>query len=75
MALGRADQKALLYNDNWIYKEDDCHFDFTVGNYLLAKGCNIRPVLYQDLCCCFVCVCVCMCVCVFSLYYMKASSG
>ena len=70
MALARADQKALLYNDNWIYKEDDCHFDFTMGNYMLAKGCSIRPVLfalYQDLRVFFVCF--------FLLYCMKASSG
>ena len=52
MVLARADQKALIYNDNWIYKEDDCHFNFTMGNYLFAKGCSITPVLfalYQDL--------------------------
>lgn len=49
MVLARADQKALLYNDNWIYKEDDCHFNFTMGNYLLAKGCSIKPVLYHVL--------------------------
>ena len=52
MVLARADQKALIYNDNWIYKEDDCHFYFTMGNYLLAKGCSIKPVLlalYQNL--------------------------
>lgn len=46
MVLARADQKALLYNDNWIYKEDDCHFDFTMGNYLLDKGCSYKlPIL------------------------------
>ena len=69
MVLARADQKALIYNDNWIYKEDDCHFYFTMGNYLLAKGCSIRPVLlalYQNLC---------FLLLFFLLYYMKASSG